>query len=364
VRFLAVFWYGRKTHSVSASFKSTVPALIWKTIHWRVNEKIFVSIQLWTRGGQYPHSFSRDQLVQLTLHLKTRPNFSQLHILMTCLDENMVIVVREGHHPLGILLGHREQVLQDIRCPLSQLARKVVKDQVRECFRDCAVVLDIMSQDHIVQCEERRWSMREVRNNHAVGLSTVLVQDDQIRDIVCFAGIDNLLHDVSSTVDTLRVGEDKTHLLGKLLQTTAWVTRSCNEHLGVVDTGTCVFIVNVAGGVCWIQSVWLSRVDFAKEDLITLENTTQMTETKLKQYVVLLLVLTSLSLIVLQILGELCAFVSHLSGDRLAGYEPIRYMKDRGDQYPRSVFRYWLTLQKNQEAICMQKGLPLFDLKL
>lgn len=76
----------------------------------------------------------------------------------------------------------------------------------------------------------------------------MLVQDDQICDIVSFAGIDDLLHDVPSTVDTLRVGEDKTHLLSKLLKTTARVTGGCDKNLGVVYSSAGVFIINVGGG--------------------------------------------------------------------------------------------------------------------
>lgn len=77
--------------------------------------------------------------------------------------------------------------------------------------------------------------------------TTVLVQDDQVCNIVSFAGIDNLLHDVSSTVDTLRVGEHKTHLLGKLLKTTAGVAGGCDQDLRVVHSSAGIFIINVSG---------------------------------------------------------------------------------------------------------------------
>lgn len=80
-------------------------------------------------------------------------------------------------------------------------------------------------------------------------LSTVLVQNDKISHIVGFAGIDNLLHDMSTTVDSLRVWEDQTHLLGKLLQTTAGVARCCYKDFGVVHSSTGIFIVDVRGGV-------------------------------------------------------------------------------------------------------------------
>ena len=76
--------------------------------------------------------------------------------------------------------------------------------------------------------------------------TAVLVQDNQVCYIVGLAGINNLLHDVSSTVDTLRVGEDKTHLFGELLKTTAGIAGGCDQDLGVVHSSTGVFIINVS----------------------------------------------------------------------------------------------------------------------
>jgi len=88
-----------------------------------------------------------------------------------------------------------------------------------------------------------------MRDDHAVGFTTMFVQDDEVCDIVGFAGIDEFLHDVTSTVDALRVGEDETHFLCKLLETTAGVARGGDEDFGVVDTCTGVFVVDVGGGV-------------------------------------------------------------------------------------------------------------------
>lgn len=111
---------------------------------------------------------------KLTFHFETRADLCELNILMTRLDKDMVsegdeiIVVRKGHDAFAVFLRDGEEVFQDIGGTLTEFRGKVVEDEVRECFRDSAMILDIVTQDHVVECEECCWSVREVRNNHAI----------------------------------------------------------------------------------------------------------------------------------------------------------------------------------------------------
>lgn len=73
----------------------------------------------------------------LTLSFKSRTNLCKLNILVTSVgkymvsERNEVIFVLESHHPLRIVLGHREQRLQDSGHSLTQLCREAIKDQMR-----------------------------------------------------------------------------------------------------------------------------------------------------------------------------------------------------------------------------------------
>jgi hypothetical protein len=93
---------------------------------------------------------------------------------MTRLDKDMVsegneiVVVRKGHDAFAVLLGDGEEVFQDIGSTLTEFRGEVVEDEVRESFRDSAVIFDVVTQDHVVECEECCWSVREVRNNHTI----------------------------------------------------------------------------------------------------------------------------------------------------------------------------------------------------
>jgi hypothetical protein len=41
----------------------------------------------------------------------------------------------------------------------------------------------------------------------------VFVEDEKVCDFVCSASIGNLLHDIVSSVDAVRIGKDESHFL-------------------------------------------------------------------------------------------------------------------------------------------------------
>lgn len=72
----------------------------------------------------------------------------------------------------------------------------------------------------------------------------MLVQDYQISDLVGLTGIYNLGNDMVTTVDALRIREDKANLLGKLSQATARVSGGSHKNLRVFKRTLGIFIID------------------------------------------------------------------------------------------------------------------------
>jgi len=99
-------------------------------------------------------------------------------------------MVSEGYQVVGIgkrddsfalNLGHREQMLQDVYYSLSQSCGEVVEDQVRVDLRHVRqLLIDVVSQNHILQPEIDSRPDRQVADNHPVRLSSMLVQYDHV----------------------------------------------------------------------------------------------------------------------------------------------------------------------------------------
>lgn len=157
-----------------------------------------------------------------------------------------VVLVGKGHDALGVGLGDGEEMLQDVAdleirtapslCyPLAELRFELVEHQMRVGFGNSALVLQIVAQDDVEEGEVGRRPVGKVRDDHAVwrlavkrrGLTwftAVLVQDNQVRDVVGFAGFDNVLHNVVAAIDSLGVGNHQADFLGAMV-TIGWRSR-------------------------------------------------------------------------------------------------------------------------------------------
>jgi hypothetical protein len=78
----------------------------------------------------------------------------------------------------------------------------------------------------------------------------VLVDDDEVGDLIGPAGVGELLDDIVSAVDAVRVGQDEPHLLGELEQLGRRIARGRQENLWVVDARPRVLVIDVVGRVC------------------------------------------------------------------------------------------------------------------
>lgn len=105
---------------------------------------------------------------------------------------------------------------------------------------------DIVPQYDITEGKEGRGTIGKMRNDHAVWDSAMLVQDDQIRNLVATASRNKFRDHMISSIYSLRVGKDEPHLLGKLLQTTAWVSGRGDENFWIFNSSHRIFIVHLA----------------------------------------------------------------------------------------------------------------------
>lgn len=80
-----------------------------------------------------------------------------------------------------------ENVFQDLDNTLTQFRCKSLKDQVWVALRDgsASSIGNIGSKDDVVQRETDCWAMREMRNCHRRGISTVFVEEDHVRHRRC-----------------------------------------------------------------------------------------------------------------------------------------------------------------------------------
>ena len=147
-------------------------------------------------------------------------SYQTIEDLQNAPEGNEIAFIRKCHDTFAILLRDWEQIFKDIPYAFAKLRAEPLKDEMRILFRHSRVPIrgNVMAQLDVMQRAEQGRSMWEVRDNHSVGRASMLVQDDQVRDVVCSARLSKLLHDVVSTIDPVRVWEDKAHFFRELKQ--------------------------------------------------------------------------------------------------------------------------------------------------
>lgn len=99
-----------------------------------------------------------------------------------------------------------------------------------------------------------------MRNDHGIRDTTVLVDQDEIRNSLRETGLHQVLHDSVTTIQPDSIGEHKTHLLAELEESGAGVTRGSNDNLGVICSDLGVLVINV--GV-WVLLCFVEHKVFA-----------------------------------------------------------------------------------------------------
>ena len=108
-----------------------------------------------------------------------------------------------------------------------------------------AAALDVVPHDRAVDAEVHCGPEGEVRDDELGGLTTLLVHEDDVAELCVPCLLDDLGHAGTSSVHSLRVRDDQTHLLCKRSQLLARCVRRRDQHLGVLHACSCILVVDV-----------------------------------------------------------------------------------------------------------------------
>ena len=73
---------------------------------------------------------------------------------------------------------------------------------------------NIVSKSNVIKSKVDRWPMRKMGYDQSIGCTTMFVYYDEVGDIVGSTGFCEFLYDIISSIDAMRVGENKSQLLG------------------------------------------------------------------------------------------------------------------------------------------------------
>lgn len=197
----------------------------------------------------------RAQLDLVQLELESRSDLLHLHLpfhiaIRMMAERNVIVVIREADHSARVLLGHREQILENGHGAIGEFRLEVVEDQVGFLFAHRTDVRHIVAHYDAGQIEVGRRSVWQMAYDQVVGHSAVLVDDDEIGHVVCAASVDQLLHLVVATVHALGIREDESQFFDKHLEASRWVARCGDHDLWVLAASPAILIVLGVGRVC------------------------------------------------------------------------------------------------------------------
>lgn len=161
-----------------------------------------------------------DSCVQLTLGLKPGADFGELYVLVRRLGEYVVaegdevVLVGERHDTLRIVLGDREECLEDARNALSEAGRKPVHDEMRVLLGHGRVGGgDVVAERDVVERHAERGAVGEVADDHGIGYAAVLMHEHEVGHALRETRLHEILHDRVAAVEADRVGEAETEFL-------------------------------------------------------------------------------------------------------------------------------------------------------
>ncbi len=116
-------------------------------------------------------------------------------------ERKEVVLIAESQHSGRLYFGERENVFEDIAQSSSQSGIKAVENEVRKLLTHCVwLLIKVMSENDIGEAEVSCGSERHVTDYHAVGLSLMLVQDDQVCEFTFSARLHNVLQYIASSI--------------------------------------------------------------------------------------------------------------------------------------------------------------------
>ena len=133
-------------------------------------------------------------------------------------ETDKIVAVGKRHDAACIVFWHGKKEAQRALDTLAKPATKAVKDQVGVLFtysRVC-VTCHLVTQGHIVQRKHDGGAMREMRDDHRIWYTSVLVHHNHVRHTVRSGRRCQLRHGISTTIEPCRVGKHQPQLFGEL----------------------------------------------------------------------------------------------------------------------------------------------------
>lgn len=138
-------------------------------------------------------------------------------------------------------------MLQYVNHSLTQCGAEIVENQVRVDFWHVRQLLvNIMSQDDILQAKVYCRPNREMRDNHTIWLASMLMENDHVSEVFVPAQIHQIFQHIPTPVDSLSIGHDDGHFFQELEKPGRRVSRSGDQDLWVSVEHVRILIIDVA----------------------------------------------------------------------------------------------------------------------
>jgi hypothetical protein len=132
-------------------------------------------------------------------------------------EGNKVVFICKCHNAFAIIFRNGEQVLKCISNALAQGRAKVLENQMRILLgnRRIFVGSNIVSKSNVVESKVDGGTMRKMGYDQSIGCTTMFVYYDEVGDIVGPTGFCKFLYNIITSIDAMRIRENKSQLLGQ-----------------------------------------------------------------------------------------------------------------------------------------------------
>jgi hypothetical protein len=162
-------------------------------------------------------------------------------------ERYQIVSIVKCDHSLALDFGNRENMFQNIGDSLAKLSAEIIENQMWVNFGHVRQLLVyIMPENYILQSEIHSGANRQMADNHAVRLPSMLMQNHNICQVFIPGQPNQILYNVSSSVDSFGVGQNDRHFLQKLSKARRGISRCGDQNLRIGIERVRVFVVDVA----------------------------------------------------------------------------------------------------------------------
>ena len=131
-------------------------------------------------------------------------------------EGNEVFFICKCHYAFAIIFRNGKQILKYISNALAQRRAKVLENQMRILLGNCRIFVgsNIVSKRNIIESKVDRWTMGKMGYDQSIRCATMFVYYDKVGDIVGPTSFCKFLYNIISSIDAMRIRENKSQLLG------------------------------------------------------------------------------------------------------------------------------------------------------